>query len=379
MELFNNTNVDVRGHGPSIRVNMEQTDGRRLSERPGTRTNTDVRLLVETTTMSLTSMALMSKTSDDTKSFRGKVFHVYSSMILLVLLGFFAWDLSMNIDMYILASIQITIWKLQGIAHFAIFYAVSFRSNCMSNFFKTWQLYRNKYYIKPGAIKYKSNICALMILICTILSAAFHGYTTFMNMKPTETDIFYFTFSIISFVLGNYSIFAWIASSGFMMLLANLLAEEYRQIHKDMEEVSRQGQHLLNQRIGDIRRRHWELTQVVGKANDIFCAHLGLSFVASLVLSCVGLYIIIWVRTPQTSVTLEVIRVLKVLTALAKLTSDCMAGIILNNSVSISHATILHFVTSCYDILEFCIKLYRRKGIRNNKFGSFIQIQKDSH
>ena len=344
MEVFTNSNASVQVQGSSIRVNMGKSGGKGRPERFYAETNVDVRSLLKTTIMTLTSMALVFETRDDTKSLRGKLFHVYSSMTLLALLGFFAWDLSMSIDMYLLAIIQINIWGLQGIGHFVIFYFVSFGSNVLHDFFETWQVYRNMYSIRPGAIKCQSTACATLILMGTILSAVFHGYTTFMNMKPNETNIVHLTGSIISYLVGIYSTFAWIASSGFMMLLVNVLADEYRQIQKEIREVSGQGPHRLNQRIGDIRRRHWELAQVVGKADDIFCAHLGLSFVASLVLSCVGLYIIIWVRTPGGSASLDAIRVFKVLLALTKLTSDCIAGIILNNAVSIPHANIYIYI-----------------------------------
>ena len=49
----------------------------------------------------------------------------------------------------------------------------------------------------------------------------------------------------------------------------------------------------MNRRIGDIRRCHWELTRIVDKADDMPCVHMGFSFVASFVLSCVAPYLTI--------------------------------------------------------------------------------------
>ena len=332
MDPFIHLNGDVTSHS-STRVNLEQNGGRRQPEITDTGSKADLRLLLETTTTPLSCMALMAGICDNAKSNRRKLLQSYSTITLLALFGFFAWQVSKNYDIHLLVAIQVNTSTLQGIAHFAIFYTLSFIFNCLSGFFETWQTYRNTYSVGTGSIKFKSNVCITLIVALTVLYTIFDGYTSFMRVTPN--DVCDAILSALDWLVGIYRIFAWMASSGFMMLIVNLLSDEYRLISKQIQEASQQGPHRINRCIGDIRRRHWELTRVVDKADDIFCAHVGLSFLASFVLSCVGLYLIIWDRTLQGSAILEIIRVLKVLMALAKLTSDCIAGVNLNNAVSI--------------------------------------------
>ena len=62
--------------------------------------------------------------------------------------------------------------------------------------------------------------------------------------------------------------------------MASLLADECKLIYKQIQQACKESPYLLNQRIGDLRRRHWDLMQVVRKADDVFCAQMGVSVVA---------------------------------------------------------------------------------------------------
>ena len=173
-------------------------------------------------------------------------------------------------------------------------------------------------------------------VILFILNAIFNGYHYFSVFTTEKIDVHVLILSITSWLVSLYQLFAF-ASSSVMFLMASLLANEYKLIYKQMQQTWKEGPYFLNQRIGDLRRRHWDLMQVVRKADDVFCAQMGVSVVASLVVSSLGLYIIILENTMQTGVTHEVVRALKVLMALSKLTSDCVAAVIINDAVSKLH------------------------------------------
>ena len=333
MDVFTSSNDGVGGHGCSSRVRVGQNGRTRDSQ---TRASTgDVRLLMKTTMITLSSMALMFGIRNNPKSSRRILFQLYSTLTLVGLLGNFVWNLSMDSDINILTAIRLNIWTFQGIGHFAVFYVVSYRYDGITKFLEMWQGYRDKYSIAPGSVKLKSNTCATMIVIISISSAIFNGCYQLLIITQGDAGIGNLIVPLLNWLASLYRAFAWYAASGFMMLIVTLLADEYRHIHKQVTEVAEQGPHRINQHIGDIRRRHWELSQIVGKADDILCAHVGLSFLGSLAASCIGLYLIIWDNTLEGNDSLKAIRVIRVVLSLTKLTSDCIAGIILNYAVSI--------------------------------------------
>ena len=202
----------------------------------------------------------------------------------------------------------------------------------MSRFYHMWQAYRNRYYIQPGKAKFKSTVCASVVWILTLICSVFNAYTVFADLNPRNADGYSLTLSILNLLVWVYYTFAWIASSCIMLLMASFLAEEYQLINQDIQLMFRMGAHHLNRGIGHMRRRHWELSQIVGKVDDIFCAHMGLSVVASLLLSCFGLYLLIW-RTAHGNTMLRVIQCTWFLAALNKLTCDCVSGIIGHDAV----------------------------------------------
>ena len=351
LNMFHIPSKTGLGCDGTAQVDLGQHGDRRVTERRINTATIDVRLLLKTTKITLSFMGLMFGICESSVS--RKLFQIYSTLILLVLFVAFGWDFGMNLNIHILPTIEYTIWKLQAIVHFVIFYIVAFRSAGVSRLFDLWQTYRDKYCIDGGSIKFKSNVCAVATVILFILNAIFNGYHYFSVFTTENTDVHVLILSITSWLVSLYQLFAWVASSSVMFLMASLLADEYKLIYKQIQQACKESPYLLSQRIGDLRRRHWDLMQVVRKADDIFCAQMGVSVVASLVVSSLGLYIIIWENTMQTGVTHEVVRALKVLMALSKLTSDCVAGVIINDAVSK-----LHPITYTCRCIVICIVVF---------------------
>ena len=320
--------TDIGDHDVSTQVNPQQKDGRLGSEGADLRATADVRQLMKATVLSLSSMAMLF----DIRKNASKIGKIYSTLTLIGLVGDFGWKLMKSMEMDLFLGMQYNIWTGQAILHFVVFYTSSIRANGVCSFFDLWQEYRDKYNIGSGSVKIRSNICAAVSWILTILCAGFTGYQAF-GFLPDHIDIANLIPIIITWVGGFYHIFAWMSSCTFTLLVANLLAEENHLLYKEIQEAIEGAPHMFNQRIGDIRRRHWELCQVIGKADDIISAHVGISFLASVALCCLGLYIIIWNKAHDGNATLVVIQCIWFLVAITKLTSDCVAGVILNDSV----------------------------------------------
>ena len=331
-DMSTTLNDNGGGLSASKKGTLKQDGARRPLENPDTTAAIDIRLLLNTTIMTLSTMAMSFGISNCPGLKKRKAFLIYSTVMLCVLLCGLGLNLYTSFKEELVTAINSNVWTVQSITHFAIFYVASVRPSGMSKFYQIWQAYRNMYFIKPGAARLKSHVFVSVVWLLTILSITFSGYQTFAHWKPTNR--YWQTFAIINLLISIYYSFAWIASSGFTMLIGSLLADEYKLINEEIR-ASQVSSSLLNQSIGNIRRRHWELSQIVGKADDILCAHLGLYVVASLILSCLKLYILIWSGAVHGNIPLVVIEFTWFLLAVLKLTCVCIAGTILNDAVSI--------------------------------------------
>ena len=334
-------------HGLPIRLVTERNVGRGVSDKAANRKTIDIRVLLKSMITTLSVMGMMFGSDNKDRSKKEKALQIYRTSTMLLSVAVCGWNFS-NINKNQLAAIPPIIWTMQATAHFGIFYAVSFNSSCFPRFLEMWQAYRDKYYVLPGSMKFKSTACASVIVILWCLYVAFKIYIFVDNFNRNDIDIYSVTLFSVKILTGLYYVFSWLASSGFMLLIAKLLADEYHLIYRQMQQICDEGSHLLNQRIGDIRRRHWELSKVVSKADDIFCVHMGLSVATLLALTCIGLYLIIWDTSIQGNRTLEIIRIANVLMGFTKLTSDCVAGVIIHDAVSVmgSYSTRLLFAQS---------------------------------
>ena len=335
MEYQADMSTTSNDNGGSLSVSkkgiLKQNGGKRPLESPDTTSTVDIRLLLKTTIMTLSTMAMAFGIRNYPGLKKRKAFLVYSTVMLCVLLCGLGLRLYSSFEEGLVTAIALNVWAVQAIVHFAIFYVASVRPSGMSKFYEIWQAYRNKYTIKPGAARLKSHVCGIVVWLLTILSIYGNGHQIFAQWKTT--DRYWETVFIIDLLLSIYYSFAWIASCGFTMLIGSLLADEYKLINEEIR-ASQVSSCLLNQSIGNIRRRHWELSQIVGKADDILCAQLGLSIVASLIVCCLKLYVLIWSGAMHDDIPLVVIPFIWFLFAFLKLNCACIAGITLNDAVS---------------------------------------------
>ena len=329
--MFVTCHDDIACIEPSTTGHRDQGGDRRDSGQKHTATTNDVRQLLKTTILSLSSMAMMLGNRGKSAPITGKALLFYSTTVLVFLVSTFGWNLAMELEMDLLLNIQVYIWTVQTFGHFLIFYTDSIRANGTYKFLDTWQVYRQKYSCGPGSLKCKSNVCAGMIWLLVVLGT----FLTWREdlVRGIGANMPTYMYLVITLLPYVYHLSACVSSSIFMLLVSELLADEYQQIYKEIPDMSEGDLCPYTLRIGHVRRRHWELSQLVRKADGIFCAHMGLSVVASLAMSCLTLYNIIWNRAIYDNSTQVGTNIVWFVLALAKLTSDCVAGIILNDAV----------------------------------------------
>ena len=136
-----------------------------------------------------------------------------------------------------------------------------------------------------------------------------------------------------------YKNFAWVASTSYLILVSNLLANEFRLINDDMGRAHKNDREKFSKIVGDFRYRHWELCAIVSKANDLFCYHIGITLAGSSALLCMGIYTFIWSDDLKGNSTAAVISATWLCLNTAKITADCVAGINVYKGVSATQST----------------------------------------
>ena len=266
---------------------------------------------------------------------------IYSTIVLILVILTVGKHIASDFEKDLTGSLKSFVWDLQSLSHFIAFYAAS-ASNTHSLFLDRWQSYHNKYNATAGSIYRKSNICASVVWLLTIACAVVNGIMTYDDYVELFRDhkiydgLFPRTAAVVNMILNAYTIFAWMTSSAYLILICNILANEYRQMNTEMQQLYNDDLGAFYKSIAGFRKRHSELSNVVRKADDVFSFHLGLSIVASVILSCLGLYILVWDEKIFSSQSLVGISFLWLLLCLCKMTLDCIAGIHLNNAVSIN-------------------------------------------
>ena len=264
---------------------------------------------------------------------------IYSTILLILVTLTVGRHMAFDFAKDLTGSLKSFVWDLQSLSHFIAFYATS-ASNTHSLFLDCWQAYRNKYNANAGSIYRKSNICASVVWLLTIACVVFNGIMAYQDYVDMFRDheihdgLYPRIAAVINMILNAYTIFAWMTSSGYLILICNLLANEYHQMNTEIQQLFKDDLGAFYKSIAGFRKRHSELGNVVRKADDVFSFHIGLSIVASVILSCLGLYVLVWDKSIFGSQSSVGISFLWLLLCLCKMTLDCIAGIHLNDAVS---------------------------------------------
>ena len=223
------------------------------------------------------------------------------------------------------------IWDLQAAGHFFAFYLASVRA-FQSQFHVVWQEYREKYDIASGTINRTANVCIGILWVIVFVLSVSTGlmmYQDYQNVTLYGWVIFKAIFSVIDI----YQIFSWTAPSVCLFLICKLLADEFQLLDDEMRRLYTDDRKAFYKTVGDYRSRHWELSQIAQTADNIFCLHLGLSIIGSTIVSCFGLYILIWKADTFATTQEIVISAIWLCTDILKMTIDCKSGMHLNRKV----------------------------------------------
>ena len=265
---------------------------------------------------------------------------VYSTLILLFLSIFTVRHIRHSYGSTLMEWIKRIVWDMHALSHFVIFYVMSLKS-CLSRFCNKWQAYRDTYNIPAGSISRKINICVSFLWMFTSLNVicdAYMTYTYFQSLDIPEEKggtSHLVLLMIFTILIDAYTVFAWTVSSALVLLVCILLADEFEIINKEMKQLLRDNREQFYKSIGDLRYRHWELCSVVQKADDTLAVHVGLSIFASLALSCLSLYLIIWDPVVSKDSIMSAITGIWMFFSLFKMIMDCVSGVLINNAVSI--------------------------------------------
>ena len=304
---------------------------------------TEIRHLLKTTLNSLAIMGIYFNIrrgcSPCQSEFRKHGCTIYSTLVFLLVSTFVIRHASHDFGTCLMEWIIRSIWDIQSLGYFVIFYAMSVKS-CLPRLLDKWQTYRDTYAITPGSISRKSNVCASILWIFTSLNVVFDAYKTYdyytTQTKTEESGRISYAviLGVLKILCDAYTFFAWTASSALVLLLCILLADEFESINKEIKHLIQDNREQFYKSIGDLRYRHWELCKVVQKVDDALAVHVGLSIFASLALSCLSLYLMIWDPIVSGNPMDAALTGIWMLFCLTKMTMDCVSGILINTAVS---------------------------------------------
>ena len=306
---------------------------------------TEIRHLLKTTLNSLAIMGIYfnirGSCSSCQKEFRKHGCTIYSTLVFLLVCTFVIRHASHDYGTCLMEWITRSIWDIQSLGYFVIFYAMSVKSS-LPRFLDKWQTYRDTYAIAPGSISRKSSVCASILWIFTSMNVVFDAYKTYdYYIAQTKTEAkggisYGVILGILKISCDAYTFFAWTASSALVLLLCILLADEFESINKEIKHLIRDNRKQFYKSVGDLRYRHWELCKVVQKVDDALAVHVGLSIFASLALSCLSLYLMIWDPIVSGNPMDAALTGIWMLFCLIKMTMDCVSGILINTAVSVT-------------------------------------------
>ena len=253
---------------------------------------------------------------------------VYSTMVLVLVLLSFARHITINFDLGMAPPLKDLIWDLQAAGHIFAFYLASVRA-FQSQFYVAWQEYREKYAIASGIINRTVNVCTGILWVIVFVLSVSTGLMMYQDYHIYGCVIF----KAIFLVIDIYLIFSWTASSVYLFLICKLLADEFQLLDDEMRRLYTDDRKAFYKTVGDYRSRHWELSQLAQTADNIFCLHLGLSIIGSTIVSCFGLYILIWKADTFATTQQIVISAIWLCTDILKMTIDCKSGMHLNRKV----------------------------------------------
>ena len=228
--------------------------------------------------------------------------------------------------------------SLETLSHAIGFFIASLSYERLPEFLFEWDNLQN-----TASLKKETNICTGVMWLLACLNAAFCGYLIFnfhlsgdilFPIMPDDEPSKVLVVKIINLVAQIYLLLAWIAPSALLFTITNSLAWEFNHNTGKFREL-RNNFISITENLDSIMKHHERLCNLVNHADDIFSMQIAATFLGSLMLICLILYIII--RGEDVSTFVRCIHIYWLTTAVSKILIDCISGARLNQAVSMEH------------------------------------------
>ena len=232
-------------------------------------------------------------------------------------------------------------WALETLSHSIGFFIASLSYKRLPEFLFAWDELRSECAQSTASLKKQTDICTGVMWVLAILNTVFSGYLIFGShmqdhlLYPiilNDELIEVLAVKIINLVVQMYLVLAWIAPSALLFTVTNSLAWEFNHNTKQIRELRN---NITSEYLESTRKHHQKLCNLVDHADNIFSVQIAATFLGSVMLICLLLYVLICGE--DVSIFVRCIQIYWLATALCKILIDCISGARLNQAVSMEH------------------------------------------
>ena len=230
-------------------------------------------------------------------------------------------------------------WGLETLSHCIGFFITSLSYKRLPEFLFEWDKLRSQCVQNTKTLKKQTNICTVVVWLLASVNVIFCGYMTFGThfqdlflypLSPEDEPYKILLIKISDVVAQSYLTLAWITPSAFIFTVTNSLAWEFNGTIGKIRELRDMCDTACLERI---RKHHQKLCNLVHQADDIFSIQIASTFLGSLMLICLILYIVI--HGEGGGIMMRCIQIYWLTTSVCKILIDCISGARLNQAVSI--------------------------------------------
>ena len=272
--------------------------------------------------------------------------HCYSLVVMLflafsVLYYLMIFHSDAKLDASFLMEIAMSVYNIESFAHFVCFYVASWKQ--LPEFFIQREKVQSVYSSPLTSIKRQVYIATAVLWIVMIIFTAASAYFLFgtplqdLMLIPSKTDdLRADIIKLVKVVSGCFQAFAWLAPSAFIFVVADALSHEFNGLTRHIRITGDRDVTKIKEILEPVRRHHQRLCNLVGLADGIFSLQIAVTLCGSFLTACLIVYVVIHDQYPDAYDTLLLItQIVWLVTSLAKMSTDCISGAMLNEAVSI--------------------------------------------
>ena len=231
---------------------------------------------------------------------------------------------------------------IEALGHFICFYVASCSYDRLPKFFIEWEKIRRDCPESHASIVKLTTICTAVLWIFVLSLAGFNIYLEFytdflaLRLAPlisVKEQSYKTVVILVNLTLEFYLSFAWVAPSALMFLFCKIFTIEFNNVKQTIMDLDRKGHLVLFKDLEGVRQHHEKLCVMVGVADNLFSMQIAVSFVGSVAITCLILYIFIVDTTSGIILTLT--QCVHLIAAVTKVLIDCTSGAMINEAVSV--------------------------------------------